>query len=48
VLGVGINVNNKPALKSATSLKAIDGKTREIEKVLAKFMAEFQLSYKAL
>jgi len=48
VLGVGINVNNKPALASATSLKALDGKTRDVGKVLAKFMVEFQLSYKEL
>ncbi len=47
-LGVGINVNNKPGLASATSLKALDGKTREIAKVLAKFMVEFQLSYKTI
>jgi len=47
-LGVGINVNNKPGLASATSLKALDGKTRDVAKVLAKFMVEFQLSYKTL
>jgi BirA family biotin operon repressor/biotin-[acetyl-CoA-carboxylase] ligase len=48
VVGVGINVNNKPALASATSLKALDGKTRNLETVLAKFMSEFFRSYEAL
>jgi BirA family biotin operon repressor/biotin-[acetyl-CoA-carboxylase] ligase len=48
VIGVGVNVNNKPALASATSLKAVTGKKRSIPDVLAKFLTEFQLSYKEL
>jgi BirA family biotin operon repressor/biotin-[acetyl-CoA-carboxylase] ligase len=48
VLGVGINVNNKPALASATSLKTLDGKTRDLSKVLERFMSEFLKSYEAL
>ena len=46
VLGVGINVNNKPRLGSATSLKTAAGRAYDLDVVLAKFMIEFQLSYK--
>lgn len=48
VLGVGINVNAKPKLATATSLKAAAGKTFAVEAVLAKFLTELQLSYKEL
>jgi BirA family biotin operon repressor/biotin-[acetyl-CoA-carboxylase] ligase len=46
VIGVGINVHNKPALASATSLYAASGRKRLVHDVLAKFLLEFQSSYK--
>lgn len=49
VLGVGINVANKPPLASSTSLKTVcGGKGFSVETVLSKFLVEFQLSYKAV
>ncbi|MBI3550969.1 MAG: biotin--[acetyl-CoA-carboxylase] ligase [Elusimicrobia bacterium] len=48
VLGVGVNVNNKPALATATSLKSLTRKPWKAAEVLAGFMVEFQKSYKEL
>ncbi len=45
VLGVGINVNAPPALKSATSLRRLTGKKWEPEAVLRAFLAEFDKWY---
>ena len=47
-LGVGINVNNAPGLPTATSAKAMTGKTWDLPAVLRSFLLEFQRSYAGL
>lgn len=45
VVGVGINVNNKPALKRAASLASLTGKTWDPSSILAAFLREFDRRY---
>lgn len=46
VIGVGLNINNKPGLKRATSLKTLTGKTSSPAAVLKRFLKEFDKSYR--
>lgn len=46
VLGVGINVNAPPPLKSAASLRGLTGKAWDLEAVLRAFLSEFDKWYK--
>lgn len=48
VLGVGINVNNSPRLKTATSLHALTGKSWPTERVLESFLKKFGAAWTAL
>lgn len=48
VIGVGINVNNKPTLARATNLKETTGKAWPVESVLREFLACFEKSYRKL
>jgi len=48
VLGVGVNVNNAPRLKTACSLKSLTGKRWDVEAVLRSFLAEFKPAYQSL
>ncbi len=40
VIGIGVNVNNRPQLESATSLKVLTGKDWELKKVLSQILEE--------
>lgn len=46
VIGVGLNLNNAPRLKRATSLKALTGRGHPPVKVLKRFLKEFNKTYK--
>ncbi|HVC09513.1 MAG TPA: biotin--[acetyl-CoA-carboxylase] ligase [Elusimicrobiota bacterium] len=48
VLGVGVNVNNAPRLRTACSLKSLTGKPWDIEAVLRSFLAEFKPAYERI
>jgi BirA family biotin operon repressor/biotin-[acetyl-CoA-carboxylase] ligase len=46
VLGVGININNKPRIKDATSLKSLTGKQWDPADILRFFLAKFAPAYR--
>ncbi len=48
VLGMGINVNNAPGLRTACSLKSLTGKSWNVEKMLEAFLAEFEPAYRRI
>ncbi|HVA65718.1 MAG TPA: biotin--[acetyl-CoA-carboxylase] ligase [Elusimicrobiota bacterium] len=48
VLGIGVNVNNTPRLKTACSLKSLTGKWWDVSTVLRSFLAEFKPAYESL
>ncbi|MDD5656262.1 MAG: biotin--[acetyl-CoA-carboxylase] ligase [Elusimicrobia bacterium] len=48
VLGVGINVNNRPLAPGAASLRDLTGKAVPIARVLRLFLERFQPAYRAL
>jgi BirA family biotin operon repressor/biotin-[acetyl-CoA-carboxylase] ligase len=48
VVGIGVNVNNHPPLRSATSLKAITNRSWKLETLLSSILAEFQDSCAAI
>ncbi len=45
VIGVGLNLNNSPRLKRATSLNDLTGREHPPEKVLKRFLKEFNKTY---
>lgn len=48
IVGIGVNVNNAVSLPTASSLKALTGKSWEVEAVLRAVLGEFWRRYDAL